>query len=167
MKIISVIGYSGSGKTYLIENLIKKLNSELDLEVCVIKYIHEHRIDEEGKDSFRFSNSGAIFSVIKNKFNENAIFLKKEIDIDDLVVWLTSSPFKLDVIIFESFRNLPHPTILCVENFSQIGNQINENVKMISGLITRSEFVQRKEINIPVINFEKNFEGFCKIFGLV
>lgn len=167
MKIISVIGSSGSGKTLLIENLLRKLKSELDLEVCVIKYVHEHRIDEEGKDSFRFSNSGAIFSVIKNKFNEHAIFLKKKLNLDDLILWLTSSPFKLDVIFFESFRNLPHPTILCVEKFSQISAQINENVKMISGLIARSDLVQSEELNIPVINVEKSFNDFCKIFGLL
>jgi len=51
MKIISVIGYSGSGKTYLIEKIIRKLKVELNLEVSVIKYIHEHRVDEKGKDS--------------------------------------------------------------------------------------------------------------------
>ncbi|MHA1487245.1 MAG: molybdopterin-guanine dinucleotide biosynthesis protein B, partial [Promethearchaeota archaeon] len=53
MNVISVIGYSGSGKTHIIEFLIKKFKIELDLEVSVIKYIHEHRIDEEGKDSFK------------------------------------------------------------------------------------------------------------------
>ncbi|GAH53371.1 unnamed protein product, partial [marine sediment metagenome] len=57
MKIISVIGYSGSGKTYIIEKIIRKLKFELDIEVDVIKYIHEHRVDEKGKDSFRFSES--------------------------------------------------------------------------------------------------------------
>jgi molybdopterin-guanine dinucleotide biosynthesis protein MobB len=166
MKKISVIGYSGSGKTYLIENIISKLKLELNLEVGVIKYIHEHQIDEEGKNSFRFSKSGAIFSIIKNKFDESAIFLGKEINLDDLVLWLDKSPFKLDIIVFESFRNLSYPTILCIEDLNQIEAQLNENVKMISGLITKRGFTQDKDLILPVIDIDKNFIEFCKIFKI-
>jgi len=161
MKIISAIGYSGSGKTYLIEKIIKKLRLELNLEVAVIKYIHEHRIDEEGKDSFRFSNSGAIFSIIKNKSEETAIFLKEKINLEELVNWLNNSPFKLDVILFESFRNLPYPAILCVKDLDEIKAQLNENVKMISGLIDT-----REELDLPIVDIENNFKQFCNIFEL-
>ena len=92
MKIINIIGYSGSGKTHLIEYFIKKLKNEFNFEVSVVKNIHEHRIDEEGKDSFKFSEAGALFSVIKNKFNQNAIYLNKKISIDALINWLNKSP---------------------------------------------------------------------------
>jgi len=166
MKIISVIGYSGSGKTYFIEKIIRKLKFELDLEVGVIKYIHEHRVDEKGKDSFRFSESGAVFSIIKNKFDEIAIFLKKEINLDALITWLDKSPFKMEIIFFESFRNLPYPTVLCVKEFKDIKEQLSENVIMISGLITKSEFAQNEELDIPVIDIDKDFKEFCKIFKI-
>jgi molybdopterin-guanine dinucleotide biosynthesis protein MobB len=142
------------------------LRIELNLEVAVIKYIHEHPIDEEGKDSFRFSKSGAVFSIIKNKFEEIAIFLKENLNLDELVNWLNDSPFKLDVIFFESFRNLPYPTILCVEDSNEIRAQLNENVKMISGLITSRHFTQMEELNLPVVDIEKNFKEFCNIFEL-
>ena len=166
MKIISVIGYSGSGKTYIIEKIIRKLKVELNLEVGVIKYIHEHRVDEKGKDSFRFSESGAVFSIIKNKFDEIAIFLKKEINLDELITWLDQSPFKMEIMIFESFRNLPYPTVLCVKEFKAIKEQLSENVIMISGLITKSEFAQNEELDIPVVDVDKNFKEFCKIFKI-
>jgi len=166
MKIISVIGYSGSGKTYIIEKIIRKLKVELNLEVGVIKYIHEHRVDEKGKDSFRFSESGAVFSIIKNKFDEIAIFLKKEINLDELITWLDQSPFKMEIMIFESFRNLPYPTVLCVKEFKAIKEQLSENVIMISGLITKSEFAQNEELDIPVVDIDKNFKEFCKIFKI-
>ncbi len=166
MKIISVIGYSGSGKTYLIEKIIRKLKVELNIEVSVIKYIHEHRINERGKDSFRFSESGAVFSIIKNKSDEIAIFLKKEINLDELITWLDKSPFKMEIMIFESFRNLPYPTVLCVKEFKDIKEQLSENVIMISGLITKSEFAQNEELDIPVVDIDKNFKEFCKIFKI-
>ena len=166
MKIINVIGYSGSGKTTLIENLINKLKFELNLKVGVIKYIHEHQIDEEGKDSYRFSKSGAVFSIIQNKSGESAIFLKDEINLEDLIKWLESSPFKLDILFFESFRNLPYPTILCIENLNQIDEQFNNYIKMISGLIITSNISQIKEIRAPILNVENNFEDFCPIFEI-
>jgi molybdopterin-guanine dinucleotide biosynthesis protein B len=166
MKIICAIGYSGSGKTYLLEKIIKKLRLELNLEVAVIKYIHEHRIDEEGKDSFRFSKSGAIFSIIKNESEETAIFLKEKINLDELVNWLNNSPFKLDVILFESFRNLPYPTILCVKDLDEIKAQLNENVKMLSGLIDTRDNIQMEELDLPIVDIENNFKEFCNIFEL-
>jgi molybdopterin-guanine dinucleotide biosynthesis protein MobB len=167
MKVIGVIGFSGSGKTYLIETALRKLKFELNLEVGVIKYIHEHPVDEEGKDSSIYSKSGATFSIIKNKFNESAIFLTREINLHDLILWLNDSPFKLDLIFFESFRNLPYPTILCVENLSQIGEQLNKNVKMISGLIATRKFIRTEELKLPIVDIEKNFKEFCKIFELI
>ena len=41
MIIISVIGYSGSGKTHFIQKAIRRLKSELNFEVVVIKNIHQ------------------------------------------------------------------------------------------------------------------------------
>ncbi len=166
MKVISVIGYSGSGKTHLIEFLIKKLKTEFNLEASVIKYIHEHRIDEEGKDSFKFSEAGAVFSVIKNKFNQNAIYLNKQINLDALMNWLNKSPYKVDLIIIESFRDVSYPTILCVKELKEIDAQLNKNVKLISGVITLNKFSEEREDQIPIFSIRQNFERFSKIFNI-
>ncbi len=166
MKVISVIGYSGSGKTHIIEFLIKKLKTEFDLEVSVIKYIHEHKIDEEGKDSFKFSEAGAVFSVIKNKLNQNAIYLNKKISVDDLITWLNKSPYKVDLIIIESFRDVSHPTILCVKELQEIDVQLNKNVKLISGIVTLKEISEERKDLIPIFSIQQNFERFTKIFNI-
>ena len=166
MKVISVIGYSGSGKTHLIEFIIKKFKTEFNLEVSVVKNIHEHRIDEEGKDSFKFSEAGAVFSVIKNKFNQNAIYLNKEISLDTLINWLNKSPYKVDLIIIEGFRNVSYPTILCVKELKDIDVQLNKNVKLISGLITLNKVSEEKESQIPIFSIQQNFERFTKIFNI-
>ena len=152
MKIISVIGYSGSGKTYFIQKAIRKLKTELNFEVVVIKNIHQHQIDEEGKDSYIFAEAGAVLSIIKNKFDENAIFIKKKIDIEELIKWIIKGPFKVDIIFTEGFRDLLYPTILCVKELSEIKPQLNENVKIISGLITTSKLSQKSEIKLPIVD---------------
>ena len=161
-----MIGYSGSGKTHLIEFIIKKFKTEFNLEVSVVKNIHEHRIDEEGKDSYKFSEAGAVFSIIKNKLNQNAIYLNKETSLEALMEWLNKSPYKVDLIIVEGFRDTTYPTILCVKDLDDIETQLNENVKIISGLITLSEISEEREFNIPIFNIQQNFDKFTKIFNI-
>jgi molybdopterin-guanine dinucleotide biosynthesis protein MobB len=162
MIIISIIGWSGSGKTHFIQKAIKKLKTELNFEVVVIKNIHQHQIDEEGKDSYIFTDAGAVLSIIKNKLNENAIFFKKKINIEELIRWVIKGPFKVDIIFTEGFRDLSYPTILCVKELSEIKPQLNENVKAISGLITTSKLSQKSEIKLPIVDAEENFESFLK-----
>ncbi len=166
MIVISVIGYSGSGKTHFIQKAIRRLKTELNFEVVVIKNIHQHKIDEEGKDSYIFTEAGAVCSIIKNKFNENAIFLKKKINIEELIRWIIKGPIKVEIIFTEGFRNLAYPTILCVKKISEIKPQLNENVKVISGLITTSKLSQKYEIKLPIVDTEENFESFLKIFEI-
>ncbi|GAJ00226.1 unnamed protein product [marine sediment metagenome] len=166
MIINSIIGYSGSGKTYFIQKAIRRLKTELNFEVVVIKNIHQHQIDEEGKDSYIFTEAGAVLSIIKNKLNENAIFFKKKINIEELIRWIIKGPFKVEIIFTEGFRNLAYPTILCVKELSEIKPQLNENIKAISGLITTSKLSQKSEIKLPIVDAEENFENFLKIFEI-
>jgi len=166
MIIISVIGYSGSGKTHFIQNVIRRLKTELNFDVMVLKNIHQHRIDKEGKDSYIFTEAGAIYSIIKNKFNENAIFFNKKINIEELIKWVIKGPFKIDIIFTEGFRDLSYPTILCVKKISEIETQLNENVKVISGLITTSKLNQKSKFRLPIVDAEEKFESFLKIFKI-
>ena len=77
IKVINVIGYSRSGKTFFILNAINLLKKNLNFNVAVIKNIHDHQIDEEGKDSYEFSRYGAKYSITKNQNTRSLIkFLK-------------------------------------------------------------------------------------------
>jgi len=103
MIIISIVGYSGSGKTHFIQKAIRRLKIELNFEVVVIKNVHQHKIDNEGKDSYIFTEAGAVYSIIKNKFDENAIFFKKKINIEELIRWIIKGPFKVKIILLKVF----------------------------------------------------------------
>ncbi|MFX0187266.1 MAG: molybdopterin-guanine dinucleotide biosynthesis protein B [Candidatus Hodarchaeota archaeon] len=163
-----MIGYSGSGKTHFILNAIKLLKKNLNYEVAIVKNIHEHQIDKEDKDSFKYGKAGAQFSITKNVKNETTIFLRKEISIKELLEWITSGPYKIDLIFIEGFRNLNYPTILCLKNFEEIKPQLTKNVRMISGLIC-SQNARKKEkidINLPIIDIKKEFGRFLEIFNI-
>ena len=164
-KIISLIGFSGSGKTYFITRAIQLLKSELNLNVACIKNVHQHRIDEEGKDSKLFTEAGASYSIIKNQFNEHAIFVKKEIKIETIIEWLKKAPIKIDLLFIEGFRKINYPTILCVKKAEEINPQLNPNVKMISGIINSDEYEEKAEI--PLVNIETGFQKFLKLFEII
>ncbi len=59
MKILGIAGYSGAGKTTLIERLLPRLNAA-GVRVSVIKQSHhDFEVDVPGKDSWRHRRAGA------------------------------------------------------------------------------------------------------------
>ena len=60
MKVVAFAGYSGAGKTTLVEKLVALLRAQ-GLRVSVIKHAH-HRfdVDTPGKDSWRHREAGAV-----------------------------------------------------------------------------------------------------------
>ena len=67
MKVIGFSGYSGAGKTTLVEGLIASLRLA-GQRVSVIKHAHhEFDIDQPGKDSWRHRQAGAFEVVIASR----------------------------------------------------------------------------------------------------
>lgn len=64
MKIFSIVGHSGAGKTTLVEKLIRELSGR-GLKVATIKHAH-HKValDTPGKDSYRYKEAGAVMSML-------------------------------------------------------------------------------------------------------
>ncbi len=64
MKVVGFAGYSGSGKTQLVESLIGALKLR-GLRVSVVKHAHHaFDIDHPGKDSWRHRQAGAFEVVV-------------------------------------------------------------------------------------------------------
>jgi molybdopterin-guanine dinucleotide biosynthesis protein B len=64
MKVVGFAGYSGSGKTQLVERLIPALKL-MGLRVSVVKHAHhDFDIDHEGKDTWRHRQAGAFEVVV-------------------------------------------------------------------------------------------------------
>ena len=88
-------------------------------------------------------------------------------DISLFINWIAEGPFKLDLLFIEGFRGLAYPSILCVQNTKNIQTQLSQNVKMISGRITSQNKTLDHYFNIPVIDLNKDFEIFIKVFNLL
>jgi len=113
--VICIVGTSKTGKTKLMEELIKDLKGR-SLKVGALKY-HKHgdfEIDVKGKDTWKYANAGADtvaitssvkFALIKNK---NVIT-----DIDEIC---ETYFFDTDVVLADGFTQSDKPRIIVVEN---------------------------------------------------
>ncbi len=123
-QIILIVGKSNSGKTTLMEKLIREL-SRRGYRVGSAKHTHDKfDFDKEGKDSWRHKNAGAKSSLV---ITETRVALVKEDSRpprDRFFDYLGD----MDIILAEGFKTLslpkievfrkdgPHKTPLCLED---------------------------------------------------
>ena len=104
--VYSVVAYSGTGKTTLLEKLIAELKSR-GLRVAVVKHdAHEFDIDREGKDSWRFTHAGADVTVIASE-SKAAIMENRPVAVEALLGKITD----VDVILTEGYKSGKWPKI--------------------------------------------------------
>ncbi len=102
--IVNVIGYKNSGKTSIIEKIVKRI-VQLGYRVCVFKHVHDpdFHIDMPGKDSWRATEAGAEKVVLVSD-EKRAVVEKirfKEEDLDKLL----SLGEDYDLVILEGFKS--------------------------------------------------------------
>ena len=103
--VIGFSGYSGAGKTTLIESLIPILRRK-GLRVCVIKHDgHEFEMDREGKDTFRFTKAGADEVMISSK-TRSAALRQSPRTLEEMI-----SDSKADIILVEGYKASDIPKI--------------------------------------------------------
>ena len=104
---VAFTGPSNSGKTTLKLKVARKLINEHKKEVAIIKHDpgDKARFDVVGKDSYKFSDTGA--EVIVTSPNRTTLFSKKNKDIDEMIRLFN----KFDILLVEGLKNLPLPRI--------------------------------------------------------
>ena len=111
MKVIGIAGYSGAGKTALIERLIPALQAR-GQRVSVVKHAH-HRfdIDHVGKDTYRHREAGAFEVVIAS--DQRLALIREfeqttELTVHQLIGELSPG---VDWVLVEGFRACDLPKI--------------------------------------------------------
>ena len=104
LPVFGICGYSNSGKTTLIEQLVPHLSAR-GLKVAVVKH-SDHRIEVDcpGKDSDRFFRTGA--DVFVRSPNENFFRFHNEAHSQLLSVLLSMSR-QYDIVLVEGSKNIP------------------------------------------------------------
>jgi len=98
--IVAIKGARNTGKTTFIERLLEKLH---DYKVVVIKSSEHERIDEDGKDTFRYRKAGGIASVMIMK--EESVIFMKPMELEDAVSFVARK-FSPDFIIVEGNKSV-------------------------------------------------------------
>jgi molybdopterin-guanine dinucleotide biosynthesis adapter protein len=107
--IISVVGWSDSGKTTYLERLIPELTGR-GWRLCAVKHdVHGFEIDTPGKDSWRLKRAGAAVSVVSSP-DKIAVIAQTD---HDLTLAEIRDRFisGVDLIVSEGFKKDVHPKI--------------------------------------------------------
>lgn len=107
--IISIVGFSDSGKTTLMTALIPVLK-KLGVKVSTIKHAaHGFDMDRSGKDTFRHKQAGADAVVAASK---NTIALVKDIKVELSPLKIVQTYlFDADLVIVEGYKKYDLPKI--------------------------------------------------------
>ena len=105
--IVSIVAFSGTGKTTFLVKLIPELKRR-GLRVAVVKHdAHDFEIDREGKDSFKITQAGAdVTGLISDK---KAVIMENR----KVEVWKMLDRIEdVDVILTEGFKHGYWPKIM-------------------------------------------------------
>jgi molybdopterin-guanine dinucleotide biosynthesis protein B len=112
---VAFTGPSNNGKTTLIVKLSSKLKS-MGFKVAIIKHDpHDKAIfDKEGKDSYKFSQTGANVAVVSP--NRTTILKQETTSIDNIALQFG----EFDFLLVEGLKSIPLPRIyVCRKNIDE------------------------------------------------
>lgn len=99
--VVSVVGKSDSGKTTLMEGLIRELSSRGYRVATVKHHVHDFDIDVPGKDSWRHARAGAAVTMISapDKFG-----VVRKVDRERTLAELVDEAGDVDILLTEGFK---------------------------------------------------------------
>lgn len=109
---VAFTGPSNSGKTTLILKVARKMIHEMGLQVAIIKNDPKDKatLDVPGKDSYKFSDTGA--EVIVTSPTRTTYFSKRHKELDEMIDMFG----EFDILLVEGLKNLPLPRISIFRN---------------------------------------------------
>ena len=147
MKVIGIIGWKNSGKTFFAQRIIKKI-AQKGINVASIKRAHhDFDIDTPNTDSYLHRKAGSkqvIVSSSKRWAKITELDNKKEKTLEELLKELDNT----DVVIVEGFKNELHKKI-------EIINHSNENY-LFNEIENVIAVVTDKKLNTSLPQFKKN-----------
>lgn len=109
-KAVAFTGPSNSGKTTLIEKISKKLISTYKIAIIKNDPSDKAKFDTEGKDSYKFYNTGA--EVVVTSPKRTTYFSHKQKSLDEIVDMIND----FDYLLVEGLKYLPLPRLAVFRN---------------------------------------------------
>jgi molybdopterin-guanine dinucleotide biosynthesis protein B len=160
-KLVAVVGGKHSGKTTIIENLIRQLKSRGYRVGTVKEMVRIPTLDTPATETDRYVAAGAE-TVVAVPRDETVIFLKKRLSLKEILPYLRG----LDYVLLEGFESEKTlPKIIAAKIAKEAADFSDGSAIAISGLITESkqEAVQASELHIPLLNSISQAEKLADI----
>ena len=134
---VAFTGPSNSGKTTLVEKVAKTLITEHKVAIIKNDPKDKAHFDVEGKDSDKFSKTGA--EVVVTSPTRTTYFSKREKSLDEIVSMIND----FDILLVEGLKTLPLPRIAIFRD------KIDESYFECSEAIATDESITLSNYNIP------------------
>jgi molybdopterin-guanine dinucleotide biosynthesis protein B len=134
---VAFTGPSGSGKTTLVEKIAKVLIQTQKVAIIKNDPKSKARFDIEGKDSYKFYQTGA--EVVVTSPTRTTYFSHREQSLDEIVSMLND----FDILLVEGLKTLPLPRIAIFRN------TIDESYFSASEAIAIDHTIQPEAYDIP------------------
>jgi molybdopterin-guanine dinucleotide biosynthesis protein B len=143
---VAFTGPSNSGKTTLIEKIANLLTSKR--EITIIKHDPKDKasFDTEGKDSFKFSQTGA--EVVVTSPSRTTYFSHRHKTLEQIVSMVND----FDLLLVEGLKTLPLPRIGIFRNEIDVSYLPHVEAIAIDESIILSNYTLPEEITILDLN---------------
>ena len=164
MKIIGIIGWKNSGKTYYVQEIIKKLRKK-GYSVASIKHAHhEFDVDQPKTDSYLHRKSGSQQVIVSSakrwvKITEVENFSEKKLD--ELINEFENP----DMIIVEGYKKEMHPKIEIIKDGLETSSYMFTKFKNVVAIISDTKISNFKNKQFKknqideIVNFILNFKN--------
>lgn len=148
LAVVGVYGFSKTGKTSLLEVVIRRLASE-SLRVAVVKCTDKDvSVDTAGKDTGRFREAGAQISVLSSP-HETGIVFPEAMSVHAIADVLADGGFgEIDLLVVEGAREPWIPKIMvgeCPERENTVGRcagGVDEALGVIRGIMKQAKYTR-------------------------
>tara|TARA_Y100001970_G_C13951402_1_gene708426 strand:+ start:368 stop:862 length:495 start_codon:yes stop_codon:yes gene_type:complete len=150
MKVIGIVGWKNSGKTYLAQKIIKNLSTK-NFKVASIKHAHhDFDIDSPGTDSFMHRESGSQQVIISSAKRWAKIFELKDMP-EKKLDYLIKKLEDPEIVIVEGYKNDEHPKIEIIKNPEDQSSFLFKKIKNVVAVVS-----DEKIMNFNKKQFKKN-----------
>ena len=134
---IAFSGPSGSGKTTLIVKVANALKNKYSLAIVKHDPSDKAIFDKEGKDSWKFSQTGA--EVVVASPTRTTLLSQREKSIDDIIKMLGD----FDILLVEGLKTLPLPRL------SVFRNKLEEDYFPMSNALAIDDSINLNDYDLP------------------
>jgi molybdopterin-guanine dinucleotide biosynthesis protein B len=152
--IIGFYGYSKSGKTKLISELISYFSKENYNIACIKQTNKFYDVDKKGKDTYRFAIEGSNFIVFMTR-KHTSFIIRKEMKINDVIEYIMNYS-NLDLIFIEGAKDYFIPKIrigekpLIENTILDYNNDINKIISIINQRLNKRLDKMHDKIELKV-----------------